>query len=65
MLQQYNHFLGDPDKVTFDLDRYRKTTPEKIRSVAARVLDPAHEITVITLVPAGEPKADKKKEGTP
>ncbi len=61
VLQQYNHLLGDPDKVTFDLDRYRKTTPEKIRSVAARVLDPAHEITVLTLVPA----ADKKKEGTP
>jgi len=58
VLQQYNHFLGDPDKIAFDLDRYRKTTPEKIRAAAKRWLDPAHEITVITLANAS------KKEGT-
>jgi zinc protease len=48
VLQEYNQFLGDPDKITWDLDRYRKTTPAKIREAAARYLDPAHMITVIT-----------------
>jgi zinc protease len=55
VLQEYNQFLGEPDKITWDLDRYRKTTPAKIREAAARYLDPAHMITVITK-PAGGAK---------
>ena len=52
VLQEYNQFLGDPNKITWDLDRYRTATPAKIRDVAAHYLDPAHMITVITN-PAG------------
>ena len=48
VLQEYNQFLGDPGKITFDLDRYRKTTAEKIRATALRCLMPAHMITVVT-----------------
>jgi predicted Zn-dependent peptidase len=55
VLQEYNQFLGDPNKITWDLDRYRNATPTKIREVAARYLDPAHMITVITN-PAGGAK---------
>jgi len=55
VLQEYNQFLGDPNKLTWDLDRYRKTTPAKVREAAARYLDPAHMITVITN-PAGGSK---------
>jgi predicted Zn-dependent peptidase len=55
VLQEYNQFLGDPNKITWDLDRYRHATPAKIREAAARYLDPAHMITVITN-PAGGAK---------
>jgi len=52
VLQTFNQFLGDPDRITWDLDRYRTTTPDKIRAAAAKVIVPEHAITVITL-PAG------------
>jgi predicted Zn-dependent peptidase len=47
-LQGYNHFLGDPDRITWDLDRYRKTTAEKIRATVAKYLSPDHVVVVIT-----------------
>jgi zinc protease len=47
-LQDYNHYLGDPDRITFDLDRYRTATPEQIRAAVARYLSPAHQVTVVT-----------------
>jgi len=47
-LQGYNHYLGDPDKISWDLDRYRTTTAEKIRATVARYLQPDRMITVIT-----------------
>ncbi len=47
-LQSYNHFLGDPGKLTWDLDRYRKTTPDKIRAAFARYIVPAQAVTIIT-----------------
>jgi predicted Zn-dependent peptidase len=47
-LQLFNHFLGDPNKITFDLDRYRTTTADKILATAAKYLVPAHMVTVIT-----------------
>ncbi len=47
-LQAYNHYLGDPEKISFDLDRYRKTTAEKIRTTVARHLVPDRVVTVIT-----------------
>ncbi len=53
-LQEYNHFLGAPDKITWDLDRYRKTTPDKIRATVARYLSPDHMITIVTTPMAGE-----------
>jgi predicted Zn-dependent peptidase len=47
-LQEFNHFLGDPGKLTWHLDRYRKTTPDKIRAVFAKYVVPANAVTVIT-----------------
>jgi predicted Zn-dependent peptidase len=52
-LQSYNHYLGDPDKLGWDLDRYRTTTAEKIRAAAARYLQPDRLVTVIT-IPSGQ-----------
>ncbi|HUC07756.1 MAG TPA: pitrilysin family protein [Solirubrobacterales bacterium] len=48
VLQDYNHYLGDPDKLSWDLERYRAATPERIRAIAAQYLSPDHVITVIT-----------------
>ena len=48
LLQSYNHYLGSADKLTWDLDRYRKTTPDKVRAVAAKFLQPDRVVTAIT-----------------
>ncbi len=59
ILQQYNHFLGDPGKLAWDLDRYRKTTADKIRATVAKYLSPSHMLTVITNpAPGTPPKVD-------
>jgi zinc protease len=48
VLQQYNHYLLDPDRITWDLDRYRNTNAEKIRATAAKYLGTDNVLTVIT-----------------
>jgi zinc protease len=48
LLQAYNHYLGDPGKLTYDLDRYRTTNAEKIRATVAKYLLPDRMVTVIT-----------------
>jgi zinc protease len=47
-LQAYNHYLGDPDRITWDLDRYRKTTAEKVRATAAKYLTRGSVVIVTT-----------------
>jgi zinc protease len=49
VLQTYNHYLGHPDKISWDLDRYRTATPDKIRAAAAKYLSPDHVVTVVTI----------------
>jgi zinc protease len=46
-LQAYNHYLGDPDRFTWDLDRYRNQTPASIKSAAAKHLGNDHRIEMI------------------
>jgi len=58
VLQLYNQYLGDPDKITFDLDRYRKATPDQVRATAAKYLGSAHLVTVVTN-PVEAAKANK------
>ena len=59
-LQGYNHYLGDPDRLTWDLDRYRKTTADKIRATVAKYLVPSHMLVVVTMpAEATPPKPDK------
>ena len=60
VLQMYNHYLGDPDKISFDLDRYRNATPEHVRATAAKYLGPAHLVTVTTN-PVEAPRAGGSK----
>lgn len=48
-LQEYNQFVGDPDRLSWDLDRYRKATAAKIRDYAAQYLRPDAMVTIITM----------------
>jgi zinc protease len=48
-LQTYNHYLGDPDKLSWDLDRYRQATPASLRDFAKQYLSAAHEVELVTL----------------
>ena len=53
-LQRYNHFLGSPDKLSWDLDRYRNTSAEKVRATVARYLVP-DRMVVMTVEPGAKP----------
>jgi zinc protease len=53
VLQSYNHYLGNPDSITWDLDRYRKTTPDQVRAAVAKWLAPDHVIELVTLPGGG------------
>ena len=57
-LQQYNHFLGNPDAITEDLDRYRNTTPEKIQRFASEFLGEDKRVEILTQ-PAASKSAPK------
>ena len=52
LLQSYNHHRGDPEYVTSDLDRYRNSSVEKVRSHAAKYLAKNRRVEVLT-VPKG------------
>ncbi len=45
-LNQYNTFLGDPNKFEADFARYRNATPESVRDVVARWLNTRNRLLV-------------------
>ncbi len=55
-LQSFNHFYGDPDRITFDLDRYRNATAAGVQDWAQRVLDPAHRVLLVVQPATGGAK---------
>ncbi|MBK7538282.1 MAG: insulinase family protein [Myxococcales bacterium] len=55
-LQGYNHYLGSPDRMTWDLDRYRTTTAERVRAAVARHLAPTRMVSVLTKPAAAQDK---------
>lgn len=62
-LNEYEFYFGEPDSFKRDLDRYRNATPESVRSVAAKVLDPNARV-ILTVLPQSEatgqnPRAEK------
>jgi zinc protease len=59
LLQAYNHYLGNPDRITWDLDRYRSATPDGIRATAARVLTLDRKVVIVT-EPAAAPAGGGK-----
>ena len=49
LLQGYNHYVGNPDFITMDLDRYRKATAEGVRDAAAKYLSKSARAEIISL----------------
>ena len=48
-LQTYNHFTGNPDWITEDLDRYRKSNVQAVVGIAKKFLQKPNRIEVITM----------------
>ena len=55
MLQRYNHYLGDPNWVSKDLQRYMDITKESVSKWAKSTINNKHRVTVIV-----KPKAAAK-----
>ncbi|MBI4510345.1 MAG: insulinase family protein [Deltaproteobacteria bacterium] len=62
LLQAYNHYVGKPDYITQDLDRYRKSSPEKVRQVAEKFLGKAQRVEVITSPKARDAKTSEARQ---
>jgi predicted Zn-dependent peptidase len=54
-LQSYNHYLGDPGKLSWDLERYRAVTPAAVQAAATAYLDLTKPVVIITM-PAAAPE---------
>jgi zinc protease len=54
-LNNYNTFLGDPGKLEWDLNRYRKANVEAVNRVARENLDLGHRV-LLQIVPQGDLK---------
>ena len=54
-LNSYNHYLGTPDYLGKDIQRYRAVTPESVQAFVRRYLTPSSRV-VLHAVP-GEPEA--------
>ena len=56
-LNFYNHYLGDPNKITDDLRRTAAVTPERVRDFVSTQLDPAERV-VVEVTPGPKPAVD-------
>jgi len=48
-LQGYNHFLGQPNAITMDLDRYRNAKLADLQSMAKKYLVPERRVEILTM----------------
>jgi zinc protease len=51
LLHRYNHYVGTPDYIRQDLERYTKSSPEKVQKLASEYLQPERRLDILT-VPA-------------
>lgn len=58
-LQSYNHYLGDPDKLSWDLERYRAVTPAAVQAAATAYIDLDRPVVIVTM-PAAAPTGGAK-----
>ena len=52
-LNYYNYFVGNPDYIAQDFDRYKALTPDDVQRVAKQYLAAAHRV-VLNVVPMGK-----------
>jgi zinc protease len=58
-LQTYNHYLGNPDGLAYDLDRYARVTPQKIvECVKTYLSDKKRVLLVVTPQEEESPKGE-------
>jgi predicted Zn-dependent peptidase len=62
-LQSYNHYLGDPGRLQWDLARYESQTPETVRDFARQVLTDKRSILHAIPAAAGPAAAARPQEG--
>jgi len=60
VLQNYNHFVGEPSYVAQDLARYQQVTPEKVKQFATDTLRPNARVVLHAVPPARTPAASKE-----
>ncbi|MFN7974029.1 MAG: insulinase family protein [Acidobacteriota bacterium] len=53
VLQAYNHYLGDPGRIGWDLERYRKLTPADVKAAAASYLASDRRGEIVTMPATG------------
>ncbi|MCI0406488.1 MAG: insulinase family protein, partial [candidate division Zixibacteria bacterium] len=58
LLNQYNFFLGDPDKLHWDMNRYLSTSASAVKEAAQNYLDPSRRL-VVWAVPQPDFRAEK------
>ena len=56
LLNKYNVYRGTPDYIEKDMGRYLNATPESVREIAAKYLDPGKRL-IIRVEPEGDLKA--------
>ena len=54
-LNHYNYFVGNPDFIAQDFDRYKRLTPADVQRVAKTYLTTAHRVA-LSIVPTGKPE---------
>jgi len=63
-LNHYDAYLGHPDSLARDLDRYRKATPESVAEAARRVLHPERRL-VLRVVPPTPAEVENARDRRP
>ncbi|ADO67840.1 M16 family metallopeptidase [Stigmatella aurantiaca] len=61
-LQNYNHFLGEPDFVQKDLARYQRVTPGLVKRYAQEQLRPDARVVLHAVPPQQAPTAPKENK---
>ncbi len=63
LLQSYNHHLGDPGRLDWDLDRYDAVTAEAVAALATTVLHPNHRVILHAVPGQADDKAPAPAPG--
>ncbi|XXF78179.1 pitrilysin family protein [Myxococcaceae bacterium GXIMD 01537] len=62
VLQNYNHFVGEPSYVAQDLERYQQVTPQKVKQFANDTLRPDARVVLHAVPPARAPSAAQENK---